>query len=53
MADGLFASWPGRVAVGEKTAGCKNKDGGINWISIYILMLMGVFSKYTKGNSSY
>lgn len=27
MADGLSASWPGRVAVGEETAGCKNKDG--------------------------
>lgn len=42
MADGFFPSWPGRVAAGEETAGCNNKDGGINWISIYILMLMEV-----------
>lgn len=42
MANGLFASWPGRVAVGVETAVCKNKDGGINWISIYIPMLICV-----------
>lgn len=42
MAGGLFASWPGSVAVGEETAGHKNKDWEINWISIYILMLMEV-----------